>query len=158
MVGAKVFRHRAVPSNGSVEHPAECDTIDRSGMDAKSNDPARVLIHDDQNPVGPQPHRFAPEQVHTPETVLQVSNQGQPGRTASVWFGSVVAGENAPNNVLIDLHAERQSDLMRDSRTAPGWIAIPHLDHGSNQFVAGSLGSGLTPVLGREKQATFSVP
>ena len=23
IVGAKVFRHRAVPSNGSVEHPAE---------------------------------------------------------------------------------------------------------------------------------------
>jgi hypothetical protein len=44
MVGAKVFRHRAVPSNRSVEHPAECGTSDRSGLDAESNDPARVLI------------------------------------------------------------------------------------------------------------------
>jgi hypothetical protein len=47
MVRAEVFRHRAVPSNGALEHPAECDTIDRSGLDAESNDPARVLIHDD---------------------------------------------------------------------------------------------------------------
>ena len=39
MIGAKVFGHRAVPSNGPVEHPAECDTIDRSGMDAESNGP-----------------------------------------------------------------------------------------------------------------------
>jgi len=148
MVGAKVCRHRAVPANGLVEHPAECDTIDRSGLDAESNDPARVLIHDDQNPVGPQRRRFAPEQVQTRETVLQVSNQGQPGRTASVRFGSAVAGENAPNKVLIDLDTERQGDLLRDSRRAPGWIAIFHLDHGFNQFVAGSLGSGLTSAPG----------
>jgi hypothetical protein len=39
-------------------------------MDAESNDPARVLIYDDQNPVGPQRRRFAPEQIDTPETVL----------------------------------------------------------------------------------------
>lgn len=148
MVGAKVFRHRAVPSNGSVEHPAECDTIDRSGLDAESNDPARGLIHDDQNPVGPQRRRLASEQVQTPETVLQVSNQGQPGRAASVRFGSVMAGENAPNNVLIDLDAERQGDLLRNSRAAPGLIAILHLDHNFNQFVAGSLGSGLTSSFG----------
>ena len=121
MVGAEVFRHRAVPSNGAVEHPAECDTIDRSGMDAESNDPARVLIHDDQNPVGPQRGRFAPEQIHTPETVLQVSNEGQPGRTASVRFGSVVAGENPSNNVFVDGDVERQGNLLSDSRTAPGW-------------------------------------
>ena len=148
MVGAEVFRHRAVPSKGSVEHPAECDTIDRSSLDAESNDPARVLIHDDENPVGPQRRRFAPEQVQTPETVLQVSNQGQPGGTASLRFQSIVAGEDAPNNVFIDLNAERQGDLLRDSRTPPGWIALLHLDHGFNQFVAGSLWSGLNSALG----------
>ena len=55
MVAAEVFRHRAVPSNGAVEHPAECNTIDSSSLDAESNDPACVLIHDDQNPVGVHP-------------------------------------------------------------------------------------------------------
>ncbi len=87
VVGAEVFRHRPVASNGVIEHPAECDTIDHSGLDAESNDPARVLIHDDQDPVGPQRGRFAPEQIDTPETVLQVSNEGQPGGTTSLCSG-----------------------------------------------------------------------
>jgi hypothetical protein len=32
----------------------QCDTIDRSGMDAEPYDPARVLINDNQDPVGTQ--------------------------------------------------------------------------------------------------------
>ena len=63
MVGAEVFRHRAVPSKGAVEHPAECDTIDGPGMNAEPQNAARVLIHDGQYPVGPQRSRFAPEQI-----------------------------------------------------------------------------------------------
>jgi len=63
MVGAEVFRHPALPSNGAVEHPAKSDTIDGTGMDAEPNDASRVLIHDDQDPVGPQRGRFAPEQI-----------------------------------------------------------------------------------------------
>jgi hypothetical protein len=34
VVGAEVLRHPALPSNGAVEHPTECDPIDRSRMDA----------------------------------------------------------------------------------------------------------------------------
>ena len=63
VVGTEVLRHPALPSNGVVEHPTECDTIDRAGMDAKPNDAARVLIHDHQDPVGPQRCRLAPEQL-----------------------------------------------------------------------------------------------
>ena len=148
VVGAEVFRHRAVPSKGAVEHPAEGDTIDCSSLDAESNDPAGVLIHDDQNPVGPQRHRFAPEQVDTPETVLQVSNEGQPGRAASIRFGPVVGVENAPNNVLIDLDVEGQGDLLCDARTAPTGITLFHFDNRFNEFFARSLRARLTPTLG----------
>ena len=63
MVGAEVVWHPALPSNGAVEHPAKCDTIDGSGMDAEPNDVAGELIHDDQDPVGPQRGRFAFEQI-----------------------------------------------------------------------------------------------
>jgi hypothetical protein len=65
-----------LPSNGAVEHPAKYDTIDGSGMDAAPDDPAGVLIHDDQDPVGPQRGRFAPEQIYTPEAVLHVAQEG----------------------------------------------------------------------------------
>jgi hypothetical protein len=33
-----------------VEHPAKCDTIDGTGMDAEPNDRAGIWIHDDQDP------------------------------------------------------------------------------------------------------------
>ena len=61
VVGAKVLRQPVLPSNGAVEHPAECHTIDGARMNAEPNDPARVLIHDHQDPMGPQRGRLAPE-------------------------------------------------------------------------------------------------
>jgi hypothetical protein len=66
VVGADVLRHPELPSNGAVEHPTKCDTIDAAGMDTEPNDPARALIHDHQDPVGPQRGRLAPEQIHAP--------------------------------------------------------------------------------------------
>ena len=71
-------------SNGTVEHPTKCGTIDRSRMDAETNDPACVLIHDHQDPVGPQRIRFAPEQIHAPEAVFRVPEESQPRRTTRV--------------------------------------------------------------------------
>ena len=54
MVGTEVLWHRPVSSNGLIEHPAERYTINHSIMDAEPDDPAGVLIHDDQDPVSPQ--------------------------------------------------------------------------------------------------------
>ncbi len=70
VVGADVLRHPALPSNGAVEHATESDTIDLSRMDAETNDPARVLIHDHQDPVGPQRGRLAPEQIHGSHSIM----------------------------------------------------------------------------------------
>src|SRR6202008_4313096 len=123
IVGAEVLRHPALPTNGAVEHPTECDTINRSGMDAEPNDPARALIHDHQAPVGPLCCRLAPEQIHAPEAVFHVAQESQPGGTTGVLSGPVVMGENPPNHVFVDLDVERKGDLLSDSRTAPIWIA-----------------------------------
>jgi hypothetical protein len=60
VVGADVLRQPELASNGAVEHPTEGDTVDLSRMDAEPNDAARVLIHDHQDPVGPQRGRLAP--------------------------------------------------------------------------------------------------
>ena len=64
---------------GSIQHPTKSNTIDGSGMDAEPQDAARELIHDDQDPVSPQRGRFASEQIYTPEAVLELTNEGQPG-------------------------------------------------------------------------------
>src|SRR6202521_791629 len=135
VVGADVLRHPALPSNGAVEHPTECDTIDLSRMDAKTNDPARVLIHDHQDPVGPQRCRLAPEQIHTPETVFHVAQESQPGRTTGVLSRRVAMGENPSNHVFVDLNVERQGHLLCDSRTTPVGITLLHFDDRMNEFL-----------------------
>ena len=78
----------------TVEHPTECGPIDGAGMDAEANDPARVLIHDHKDPVGPQRSLFAPEQIHAPEAVFRVPQESQPGRTIRILFRPVVTDEN----------------------------------------------------------------
>src|SRR5215470_15448878 len=88
-------------------------------MQAKPNNPTRVMIHDDQYPVSSQHGRFAAKEVRAPETVLQVTEESQPRRTAGVRPGWVMRGQDAPNDVFIDGDAERPSNLLSDSRTAP---------------------------------------
>ena len=106
MVGAEVLGHLELPSDGAVEHATERGTIDRAGMDAEANDPARVLIHDHQDPVGPQRCRFAPEQIHAPEAVSHVAQERQPGGTAGVLSRRVVMGENPANHVFVNWDVE----------------------------------------------------
>jgi len=143
VVGAEVVRHPALRSNGAVEHPTKCDTIDRSRMDAEANDPARVLIHDDEDPVGPQRCRFAPEQIHTPEAVLHVAQEGQPGGIRGVLSRPRVIGKNPSNNVFVDFDVEGQRDLLRDSRTAPAGITLLHFHDRMDEFRARSFRAGL---------------
>jgi len=71
--------HLELPSDGAVEHATECSTIDRAGMGAEPNDPTRVLIHDNQDPVGTQRCRLAPEQIRTSEAVVHVAKEREPG-------------------------------------------------------------------------------
>ena len=117
-------------------------------MDSEPNEATRVLIHDDQDPVSPQPGRFAPEHIETPEAVLQVSNEGQPGWTPGVRFRSVVTGENPSNHVFVDGDVESQGNLLSNSRTAPGRIALLHLDDGFNEFFVRPLWAGPPLALG----------
>jgi hypothetical protein len=147
VIGAEEVRHPVLPSNGAVEHPTKCDTINHSRMDAEANDPARVLIHDHQNPVGPQHGRFAPEQIHAPEAVSHVAQERQPGGTAGVLSRQVVTGENSANYVFVDLNVERQGDLLSDSRTAPMGITLLHFDDRMNEFCAWSFRAGLPVAL-----------
>ncbi len=119
MVGAETLRHAWLPSNGAVEHPAECDTIDDTSMDTEPDDSAGVLIHDDQDPVRALGGRFAREQIDTPKAVLGLAQEGQPGWTVGVLFRPIVTGENPSNHVLVYWDVESQSDLLSDSRTAP---------------------------------------
>ena len=65
----------------------------------------------------------------------------------------MVSGEDAANHVLVDLNAESQGDLLGNSGTTPRGIALLHLDDGFDQFLSGSLRTGLGPDLGRRAAA-----
>ncbi len=153
VVRADVLRHPELLSNGAVEHPTESDTIDLSRVDSEPNDPARKLIHDDQDPVGPQRGRLAPEQIHTPETVFHVAEESQPGGTIGVLAGLVVIGENPSNHVFVDLDVERQGEVLGDSRTAPVGITLLHFDDRMNEFGARSFRAGLPTEIRGEQVA-----
>ena len=157
VVRTEVLRHGALPAKGVVQHSAKGNPVDRAGLQAKPNNSTRVLIHDDQYPVSAQHSRFAAEEIHAPETVLQVAEEGQPGRTTAVWLGSVMRGQNAANDVFINGDAERPSNLLGDSRTAPGGIALLGGDNGVNEVLGGTLGTGLAPDFGGEEQAVLAL-
>src|SRR5262249_62315648 len=59
-----------LPSNGAIEHPTECDTVDGSGMDAEPNDPAGILFHHGQNPAGSQYARSSTAHHTDPDNTL----------------------------------------------------------------------------------------
>ena len=50
--------------------------------------------------------------------------------------------------MFVDGDVESQGNLLSNSRTAPGGIALLHLDDGFDEFFAGPLWSGLTSALG----------
>jgi hypothetical protein len=77
-----------------------------------------------------------------------MSNEGQPRWAPGVLFRSVVPGENPSNHIFVDGDVESQGNLLSNSRTAPGGIALLHLDNGFKEFFVGSFWAGSTPALG----------
>ena len=126
-------------------------------MDAEANDPPRILIHDDQDPVGPQRCRLAAEQINTPETVFYVAQERQPRRTIGVLSWPVVTGENPANHVFVDLEMERQGHLLSDSRTAPVGITLLHFDDRTDEFCARTFRAGLTAAIRGEQHPVLSL-
>ena len=124
-------------------------------MHAKAHNTARAVVHHDEHPVCPQDRRFASKQVETPQTVLRVTEDREPGRPRRVWVRPVPGGENAPHDILVDGNTEGQGDLLRDSWTTPRRIPLFHLDDGGHHVLAGSLWARLLPDRGREQQAIF---
>ena len=102
----------------------------------------RALIHDDQDPVGPQGGRLTPEQIHTPEAVFHVTQERQPGGTIGVLSRPAVMGENPSNHVFVDLDVERQGDLLSESRTAPVGITLLHFEDRMDEFCTRSFRAG----------------
>jgi hypothetical protein len=80
MIGTEVLR-QGVPSNHTIEHAAQRRTINDAAVNAEPDNPARKLVHYDQNPMRSQRNRLASKQIETPQTVLGMPEKSEPGRT-----------------------------------------------------------------------------
>jgi hypothetical protein len=102
-----------------IEHTAKRQTIDDSGLNPKSDDTARVLIHNHQHPVRPQDHGFTSKEIHTPKAVFRMAQEREPGRTIAIRRRSVMKRKNPTNNILDHSNAEGQGDLLGNTKTSP---------------------------------------
>jgi len=69
-----------------------------------------------------------------------------------------VNAQDAANNILVDLDAESQRDLLSHAGTAPAGIAPFHGYNGVNEVFLRSLRTRALPALGRKQQAVLSFP
>ena len=125
-------------------------------MDAEPYDPARVLIHDHQDPMGTQRSRLAPEQIHTPEAVFHVAEERQPGWASGFRFRLVMNAEDTPNHILVDGNAESQRDLLGDTGTTPVEITPFQFNDCVDEFFIRSFRARRTPALERKQYAVLS--
>jgi hypothetical protein len=76
----------------------------------------------------PQDQRLATKQVQTPQAVLAVAEECQPGWATRAREWSVISGNHSPHCVLVDRDAESQGNLISNpliakSRVSEQWLS-----------------------------------
>ena len=66
--------------------------------------------------------------------------------------------QDTANDILVDLDAESQRDLLSNAGTAPVGIAPFHSHDGIDEIFLRSLRARATPALGRKQEAVLSFP
>ena len=87
-----------------------------------------------------------------------MAEKGKPGRTARIRFRPVVNAQQTANDILVDLDAESQRDLLSDAGTTPGGIATFHGNDGVDEVFPRPLRSRPTSVFGRKQHPVLSFP
>ena len=103
-------------------------------MHPESEDAPSELIRDDHHPVGFEDQGLAAEEADTPQTVLRVSEKSEPGRAICARFWTVVLGQYAADDILVDRYVEGQRDLLGDPAAAEAGITPFDVDDCRNGF------------------------
>ena len=154
MVRAEVRRWRLLTSC-SIEHLTQRRAVYDAAVHAKTHDAPRPLVRQDEDPVRVEDGRFASKQIKTPQAVLRVTKDREPGRPRRVRCRLVPSRENASHHILVDGNPEGQSDLLRDPWTSPARVPLFHVDDGGHDFLAGPLGPGFIGRLDEKSQRYF---
>src|SRR6266849_935679 len=152
MIGAELSRC-APTMNGGVEHATEVGAIDRTTLDADSDEATRELVHDHEYPLAPEHDGLTSKEIHAPQAVSRVSDERQPRGARAARGGAIVFRQHAVYDVFVDVNPERVRDDARNPRTAEPRIARLELDDGLDECVARPLRSGLLRARARREQS-----
>jgi len=148
-----------VSGDGLVEHPADGDSVDNRPFGAETDDAAGEHIHDQHHPMAAQEDRFAAEEIDAPEAIPCLSDDSQPGRAGTpgvAW--SVVFGEYATNDILIDRYAKDVSDLLGDAHIAELGIAGLQRNNRRDEFRGRAFRTWLAAMRrGGKQEAVFPI-
>src|SRR5207245_8123493 len=113
--------------------------------DPKAEHASREHVQYQHTPVAPQQDRFTAEQVHAPESVLEVSDECEPRwamGTAVPW--PVVHRERAAHDIFVNVHPEGMRDLLRYAHTAELGIAALQFHDRRDEFHRRAFGTGFS--------------
>ena len=119
-------------ANGSLEHPAQRHSIHDAAVDAEADDAPSKLIHHHQNPMRSQDSGLAAKQIATPQAVLGVAEEGEPGGTSDIRFRPVMIGQDPANDVLVDPVLEQTQTTIYIPRQIRGLLKDPPVERVSN--------------------------
>jgi hypothetical protein len=91
-----------------------------------------LCFHHD--PVAFEQNRFASKEVDAQQAVLSVPDDGEPRRTITAWYRSIVLKEYASDDIFIDLDSEGSRYLLGNLAAAEAGISPLHLDNHTNEF------------------------
>src|SRR5450631_1047411 len=154
VVGTEMLRER-LAGYCLVEHATDRHAVEVCRLDTEANDAAREVIHHQHDPVALKHNRFTSEQIDTPQAVLHVSDEREPGGSLGSGGRSEVLSENATHDVLVDLDAERMSNLLRNARATEARIAVLHFEDRRDEFLRGPFRPGSLTDSGREQPSVF---
>jgi hypothetical protein len=89
-LGAREPRGQTLPGDGLLEQAAQCDSVERGRLQAKSNNGAGELIHHDQDPMRSQRDGFNLKHIHAPQAIFGPTQQDEPRWTTTADFGAVI--------------------------------------------------------------------
>ena len=125
-------------------------------LNAKADDPACEHVHHHHDPVAAQEYRFAAEQIHAPQAVLDMSDKAQPRRAIGSCLRSIVFPEHPADDVFVDIDAKGVRNLLCNAGTAKAGVAAFELDDRLDEFLRRSLRAGAPMISRREKPPIFA--
>ena len=112
-----------------------------AAANAEADDPTGVNIHHHQDPITPEQNRLSAEEIDTPPPVFRWRNGGQPRRAIAARRRPIIADQNPPHDILVDVDAECACDLLGNLAAIEMRVTQFHLYNCVDQFPCRTLGA-----------------